>query len=260
MEEKYSPPEQFSRYVVIPSPVYFNAQIKPRAKLLYGLLSCMSNAKGYAYPKDSTLQRYLGGDGEPASLDTVKRLLDQLEKAGAIVVENGDGRSQKPRKIYMADLDGSAFRKNAESIPQKCGMPIIKNKNNKKEIKEKAAADENAIRDYVGRLVADLELPEVEAVALVSDILGYAENRRKKKKPFQTLHAVDLQFKRLLAYSDGKDQPAARMRWMCQEAVAHNWDKIYPIKPEQEDDFYRFLAAEYGIEPPRADTAPADYF
>lgn len=138
-------PEHFSAYVVIPSNIYFDRDIKPRAKMLYGLISCMSNERGYAFPRNETLQRYLGGVSE----DTVSRTLKELVNAGAIVVEDGDGGSPKNiRKIYLANLYPDSLRKNAEATPRK-NAEAPQYKNNKRKNNTTKASEEALDRKSV---------------------------------------------------------------------------------------------------------------
>ena len=80
-------PEHFSIYTVFPTSLFFRRDISDSQKMLYGLLSCMADSKGYAYPRNATLQRYLGG----VSHDTVSRRLKALEEVGAIRIEGGEG-------------------------------------------------------------------------------------------------------------------------------------------------------------------------
>ena len=69
------PREQFSAWANIPARVLFDREISDRAKLLYGLISCMSNSYGFAFAKNSTLMRYLNVE-ERSLQRTLKQLLD----------------------------------------------------------------------------------------------------------------------------------------------------------------------------------------
>ena len=120
MEEKPAEmPEHFSIYTVFPTSLFFRRDISDSQKMLYGLLSCMADYKGYAFPKNATLQRFLGGVSE----DTVSRRLKALEEAGAIRIEGGQG-GHGIRKIFITGVDFSYLRKNAEGIQ-------LQNKKNK---------------------------------------------------------------------------------------------------------------------------------
>ena len=71
------PREQFSAWANIPARVLFDREISDRAKLLYGLISCMSNSYGFAFAKNSTLMRYLNVE-ERSLQRTLKHLKLQV--------------------------------------------------------------------------------------------------------------------------------------------------------------------------------------
>lgn len=254
--EKAAPPERFSAYIVIPAPIYFHPELSSRAKMLYGLLSCMSNERGYAYPRNETLQRYMGGVSE----DTVGRTLRELEKAGAIFTENGAGGSPKNiRKIYLGELYPASLRKNADPSLRKNADPNNNSKNNKKQNK---AASDAEVNGWISAWGAGLGYSMELVTPLIADFFGYAENRKAKKKPFLTARSVAMQGKRLVISTQGiqdATERVARMRYMLQNAISHNWDKVYPIGEKNEDDFAAWAAQEYGIQPPGKTTDP-EYF
>ena len=110
------PREQFSAFVVIPARVFFDKTISDRARMLYGLISNMSNQRGYCWSKNATLAKFLGG----ASDETVRRLLKQLKDRGYIhVVDDGGGAIT--RKIYLADALPFYPHKNVGVPGQICG-------------------------------------------------------------------------------------------------------------------------------------------
>ena len=242
--EKQAQPEQFSRYVVIPSEVFFSPDIRPRDKLLYGLLSCMSNAKGYAYPRNATLQKYLGGVSE----DTVARSLRALEAAGAIEIVNGSGGCGTIRKIYVGEVHPVNPRKNAEVNPRKnAGVNSSNNitsKKTKKAPAELCSADE--IREWLDLWVARLELDAKDSVALCRDIHSFLENRAAKCKPVLTIEAAKRRSDDLTRCGKAYPaRPAAVMRWALGNAIDHNWDVIYPPDDRDAEAFGRWLADNY---------------
>ena len=91
--------EQFSAWANIPSKVLFDHDLSDRAKLLYGLISCMSNAYGFAFAKNYTLQRYLGVEER-----SLQRTLKQLLDGGYIRIEDGGGGRGMLRKIYTVEV------------------------------------------------------------------------------------------------------------------------------------------------------------
>lgn len=245
-------PEHFSIYTVFPTSLFFRRDISDSQKLLYGLLSCMADYKGYAFPKNATLQRFLGGVSE----DTVSRRLKALEEAGAIRIEGGKG-GHGIRKIFITGVDFSYLRKNAEveeSYLRKSADGIQykeqKKKNNNK-------ATEAELRDWISKWAISLGYDQEITTALISDFFAFCDSRKAKGKPFLTVRAVSMQAKRLVQYAGGVADPVeavARMRYMLQSAITHNWEKVYQIDDKADRDFWLWAGQEYGI----GQAAPAE--
>ena len=251
-------PEHFSIYTVFPTSLFFRRDISDSQKMLYGLLSCMADYKGYAFPKNATLQRFLGGVSE----DTVSRRLKALEEAGAIRIEGGQG-GHGIRKIFINGVDFSYLRKNAEveePYLRKSAEGIQykeqkKNKNNKK-----AKASEEEINDWISRWAANLGYDRELTTGLIADFFGFADSRKAKGKPFLTIRAVSMQANKLVknAGEPGTTEAAARMRYMLRSSITHNWEEVYPIDDRTEKDFWIWAVQEYGLNPPEQE-AP-EYF
>ena len=260
-------PERFSAYVVIPAPIYFNADIKPRAKMLYGLLSCMSNERGYAFPRNETLQRYLGGVSE----DTVSRTLKELVDAGAIFVEGGSGGSPKNiRKIYLGEVYPASLRKNADPSLRKNADPSLRKNadpdNNSKNNKRKnntARPTEEEIKNWFSLWATRRDYGQELTTPLISDLFAFAESRKAKGKPILTIRSASMLANKLVSnvamFGQAQEQ-VARMRYMLQGAITHNWESVYPIKDDFLPDYYLWRAQEYGIPVPGAEPEAKDYF
>lgn len=93
------PREQFSAWANIPARILFDREISDRAKLLYGLISCMSNSYGFAFAKNSTLMRYLNVEER-----SLQRTLKQLLDGGYIRIEDGLGGRGTLRKIFTVEV------------------------------------------------------------------------------------------------------------------------------------------------------------
>lgn len=258
MEEKPAEmPEHFSIYTVFPTSLFFRRDISDSQKMLYGLLSCMADHKGYAYPKNATLQRYLGG----VSHDTVSRRLKALEEVGAIRIEGGDG-GPGIRKIYIVGVDFSNLRNSAYVDPhdlRKSAEAIqLKNKKNKSNNKAKATGEE--INDWISRWAANLGYDLNLTTGLIADFFGFADARKAKGKPFLTIRAVSMQANKLVknAGHPGTTEAVARMRYMLRSSITHNWEEVYPIDERTERDFWLWAGQEYGLNPPEA--AAPEYF
>lgn len=253
-------PEHFSIYTVFPTSLFFRRDISDSQKMLYGLLSCMADCKGYAFPKNATLQRYLGGVSE----DTVSRRLKALEDVGAIRIEGGQG-GKGIRKIYIVGVDFSYLRKNAEvedSNLRKSAEVTQYKKNNKNNNNKKAKATEEEINDWISKWAISLGYEQELTTALISDFFAFADSRKAKGKPFLTIRAVSMQANRLVKNAGQCQVPietVARMRFMLCSAITHNWEAVYPIDDRTEKDFWLWATQEYGITQPSAAENP-DYF
>lgn len=250
-------PERFSAYVVIPSNIYFDKSLKPRAKLLYGLLSCMSNERGYAFPRNETLQRYLGGVSE----DTVSRTLKELVDTGAIFIEDGCGGSPKNiRKIYLGGFCPASLRKIADPSLRKIADPIINSNNNKK--KNTIRASEEDVKNWVSVWATGLGYGVELTAPLISDFFAFVDSRKAKGKPILTIRTVSMLAKKLTTNTADFDtqERVARMRYMLQGAITHNWESVYPIKADFLPDYQLWRQQEYGVPIPSDTPVENDYF
>lgn len=265
MAEETPKTEHFSLYTIFPTSLFFRHDISESQKMLYGLLSCMADNRGYAYPRNATLQRYLGGVSE----DTVSRRLKALEAAGAIAIDGGEG-GRGVRKIRIVGVDFSNLRNSAEveganlrkiaEVHSICNNNINNTKNNKK-ARAKALATEEEINGWISRWAVNLNWEREATTALIADFFAFAESRKAKGKPFLTIRAVSMQAHKLernMPEGAGPTETAARMRYMLRSAVTHNWEEVYPIDARTEPDFWLWAGQEYGLSPAPAD-AP-EYF
>lgn len=260
MEEKPAEmPEHFSIYTVFPTSLFFRRDISDSQKMLYGLLSCMADYKGYAFPKNATLQRFLGGVSE----DTVSRRLKALEEAGAIRIEGGQG-GHGIRKIFITGVDFSYLRKNAEVeepyLRKSAEVHNIDNNNIKNKNNKKAKASEEEINDWISRWAANLGYDRELTTGLIADFFAFADSRKAKGKPFLTIRAVSMQANKLVknAGEPGTTEAVARMRYMLRSSITHNWEEVYPIDDRTEKDFWLWAGQEYGLTKP-GEAAP-EYF
>ena len=251
-------PEHFSIYTVFPTSLFFRRDISDSQKMLYGLLSCMADSKGYAYPRNATLQRYLGG----VSHDTVSRRLKALEQVGAIRIEGGDG-GPGIRKIYIVGVDFSNIRKNAyveDDNLRKSAECIQYKEQKKKNNNKKAMATEEEINDWIIKWAANLGYERDLTTDLIADFFGFVDARKAKGKPFLTIRAVSMQANKLVknAGHPGTTEAIARMRYMLRSSITHNWEEVYPIDERTERDFWLWAGQEYGLNQPEA--AAQEYF
>ena len=252
-------PEHFSLYTTIPTSLFFRRDMTDSQKMLYGLLACMADLHGYAFPRNSTLQRYLGG----VSHDTVSRRLKALEDAGVIVIEGGEG-GPGIRKIRVVGVDFSNLRKSAyvegDNLRKSAYANNIDNNNINNKNNKKAKASEEEVCDWISKWVVSLGYDRELATGLIADFFAFADSRKAKGKPFLTIRAVSMQANKLVknAGHPGTTQAVARMRYMLRSSITHNWEEVYPIDDRTEKDFWLWAGQEYGLKPPEQE-AP-EYF
>lgn len=251
-------PEHFSIYTVFPTSLFFRRDISDSQKMLYGLLSCMADSKGYAFPKNATLQRYLGG----VSHDTVSRRLKALEEVGAIRIEGGEG-GPGIRKIYIVGVDFANLRKNAyveDDNLRKSAEGVQYKEQKKKNNNKKARATEEEVNDWITKWAVSLSYERELTTGLIADFFGFVDSRKAKGKPFLTIRAVSMQANKLVknAGHPGTTEAIARMRYMLRSSITHNWEEVYPIDERTERDFWLWAGQEYGMKAPEA--AAPEYF
>ena len=234
--------ETFASYIQIVGPVFYNRAFSDKTKLLYGLLAAMTQApRYYAFAKNSTLMRYLD-----CSERTLQRCLNDLEKAGELVVENGAG-GRTIRKIRLTRLQPFNPDKNDGVTPDKNdGGNKNNRKGSKKEGKAPAVSQEEII-DWFNCWVVKLELSQEDSLALCTDIRDFAENRASLGKPFNTVKAAARMGGRLRSLTKDADHPVAMMRYLLNKSIINSWADVYALGDGDLEDYRRFLASEYGI-------------
>lgn len=243
--ESQSPPkkerETFGAYIQIVGPVFYARQLSDKAKLLYGLLAAMTQPPlYYAFARNATLCRYLD-----CSERTLQKYLKELTERNEIVIENGEGGRQL-RKIKVARLQPVYPAESCGVYPaESCGGNNIDN--NKQKKNGKPAASPQAVLDWLDAWAAKLNADPADTIDLISDLHMFVDNRAAKRKPVLTIRAASLITGRLKSYTQDVDMVIPAMRYILRESVEHNWDKLYPIKDGNADDFRRWLADVYGL-------------
>lgn len=123
-------------YAIIPAAVLYNNELKPNQKILYAVITSLSNKEGYCYATNKYLAEKLGV--EP---NTVSSWITDLKRKEFIKVEliRNEKNQIKQRKIYINDATYKDYKvypyniKNVESILKKSkGNNIINNNINNK--------------------------------------------------------------------------------------------------------------------------------
>ena len=239
--------ETFAAYIQIVGPVFYNRNFSDKAKLLYGLLAAMTQApRYYAFARNSTLMKFLC-----CSERTLQRCISELEEAGELTIENGTG-GRTVRKIRLTRLQPIYPDKNDGVNPDKNDGG---NKNNRKENKQRGKApcvSQDDIIQWFNSWVVKLELPESDALALMTDLHDLTESRAAMGKPFKTIKAAARMANRLEALAKNDAHPVALMRYLLSKAIRLGWMDIYALEDKDAADYAAWLAAEYNIAPAEA--------
>lgn len=124
-------------YAIIPATVLFNEKIKANEKLLYAIITVLSNKEGYCYASNSYLGRLLNSQPH-----TISKWVSHLKELGFVcidIIKNDKGEIIQ-RRIYPNDTPYTTNRTYPYSIDRTEGMSqkgqynniIDNNINNKK--------------------------------------------------------------------------------------------------------------------------------
>lgn len=108
-------------YAVIPAAVRY-ADIPDAAKLMYGEITALANARGYCWATNQYFAELYGRDER-----TVRRWVEALREAGFVTVVYGGPDAEHARRIYVATPDVVGADKNVRGGGQKCPGPPDKN-------------------------------------------------------------------------------------------------------------------------------------
>lgn len=106
-------------YAIIPSTILFNEKIKSNEKLLYAVITVLSNKEGYCYASNGYLARLLN-----AQPHTISKWVSHLKELGFVcldIIRNDKGEIIQ-RRIYPNDTPYSINRTYPYSIEKTEGM------------------------------------------------------------------------------------------------------------------------------------------
>lgn len=236
------PKETFGSYIQIVGPVFYNKAFSDKTKLLYGLLAAMTQApRYYAFAKNSTLMRFLN-----CSERTLQRCLSDLEAAGELTIENGEG-GRTIRKIRLTRLQPLYPDKNDGVNPDKNDGGNKNNRKRKSKGAQAPVATHDEIIQWFNVWVAKLDLSQEDSVALCTDLHALVENREAIGKPFVTINGPIRMAGRLTNLTADSSHPVALMRYLLNRTIVNNWADVFPLEERDAEDFSRYLATEYGI-------------
>ena len=106
-------------YAVIPSTILFNNDLKPNEKLLYAIITILSNKEGYCFASNAYLSNLLG-----AKPHTISKWVSHLKECGFVcldMIKNEKGEIIQ-RRIYPNDTPYTINRTYPYSINKTEGM------------------------------------------------------------------------------------------------------------------------------------------
>lgn len=212
----------------IPASVLLNPILKPNAKLIYGIISTLTLARGYCNATNGYLGSHLG-----LTAKSVSEIVSQLASEGYIIVQHikekeGTGES---RNIW---INGSRLGtehppiNNGGSIPQKPEAPPVK----------KGATPPQKVKEIYTRgnkkiyIAPEIVIEKLKAYAednsqLETALMNFAEMRAKTKAPITTEATVTLLTNRLDKLSSGSVHAIIAM---LEDATLNSWKTVYPPK------------------------------
>lgn len=119
-------------YIVIPATVAYDMNLSANAKLMYGLISGLTNEKGYCWASNKYFAEKIG-----VSKTAVSLWIKNLREAGYITVEleyRGESREVEMRKIWITKNELAS--NNFNNTPKPAEQKPIKEEKYKDEIKE----------------------------------------------------------------------------------------------------------------------------
>jgi len=112
--------EKFSTYSVIPTEIMLSNDLSSTAKILYGVISSLTNEKGYCWASNDYLGSLLNISSKTASL-----LIKELSDYGYI---QSNVEKNYKRKIFLGGITKMfrGYNKNVKGVLQKCKDNNIK--------------------------------------------------------------------------------------------------------------------------------------
>lgn len=149
--------EKVSYYAVIPADVRYDAKLTPNAKLLYGEITALCNAKGYCWASNNYFAELYG-----VSRDTASRWVRSLVARGYIksevIYEEGTKIIKERRLRLTTPIDKNSdtysqnrlypIDKNDDRVSTKKSIPIVKNDLENNTVNNKLNITDNILSDF----------------------------------------------------------------------------------------------------------------
>lgn len=112
-------------YAIIPADIRYDSELKDKAKLLYGEITCLCNEYGFCYATN----KYFA-DLYKVSLRTISELINSLVSKGYLISEiiyKEDSKEVKLRKLYLSNKTSIPIEENFYTPRKKLLYPIEEN-------------------------------------------------------------------------------------------------------------------------------------
>ena len=220
--------ERCSAYVVIPAPVFYDRDLPPNARLLYGLISNLCNDRGYCWARNETLARYLDIKDR-----TLRELLGKLKEKGYILIEQSNQGGTTVRRITL----GLYANRPAEiRHPPGKNPPTARRKSATDTLLKNNLSKNNTPLTPQGEGTADppeLEELEPELREAVRAWLSYKTERRQAYKP-TGLQALITRVRRKAAAYSPEAVTETIYDSMANGYQGITWDRLRPEKAQAE--------------------------
>jgi DNA-binding transcriptional ArsR family regulator len=236
--------EKPSYFAIIPAEIRYDKDLKDKAKLLYGEITCLSNKKGYCYASNDYFANLYG-----VAKETISRLITDLVDKGYVTREVIYKKGTKEIINRYIKISQYPLDKNVKTLLTKKSIPIDEkvkenntsinniNKNNTRVNIKKVSKKEESFDDIIDNSVENEDVKK--------ELYEFIKMRKLIKRPL-TNRALEMIINKLNTLSkDEKEQIK-----ILDQSIINNWQNIYPIKEDERKstgNIFRDIGIEEGI-------------
>jgi DNA-binding transcriptional ArsR family regulator len=236
--------EKPSYFAIIPAEIRYDKDLKDKAKLLYGEITCLSNKKGYCYASNDYFANLYG-----VAKETISRLITDLVDKGYVTREVIYKKGTKEIINRYIKISQYPLDKNVKTLLTKKSIPIDEkvkenntsinniNKNNTRVNIKKVSKKEESFDDIIDNSVENEDVKK--------ELYEFIKMRKLIKRPL-TNRALEMIINKLNTLSkDEKEQIK-----ILDQSIINNWQNIYPIKEDESKstgNIFRDIGIEEGI-------------